>query len=200
MTRGFVYFAGHGKEIKIGKSKNPKQRMTELNGGNPRDIILYAQVATADYGDLERRMHEHFSECRIKREWFTLSHELRFVISELMKNLYPTELDLGIIIGEYTSYKHPIADNASLYRHTRSLELREQELWALSYAIRSLGMHNYPAFQDRYAEARQLVVPLLDNEVPMFIRKGSEPLEMATVKIETDKLPLVNINDSQDAA
>lgn len=193
MTRGFVYFAGHGKEIKIGKSIHPEKRIADLNGANPKEILLYAQVETADMGALEHQMHQHFKDCRIKREWFTLTHELKFIVSSLMLKIYPTELDLGIIMGEYKVYQNPIADNPSQYRHTRSLELSQQELWALSYAVHSLGMHDYPAFQERYREAQRLVMPLLSNEVPLFIRHGSDPLRMEIVEIETDAIPLTPI-------
>lgn len=201
MAKGFVYFCGYRKEVKIGKSAKPSSRIAQLNGANPEEVKLYVFVETADMGNLENQLHQHFRYCRKpgKREWYTLNHELRFIIGTLSIFANPSELQLGVIMGQYHAYQNPVADNPTLHRHSRSLELREQELWALSYAVRSLGMHNYPAFQERYNEARQLIAPLTALEAPLFIRKGNEPLRMEVAEIETDPIPLVNINDSADS-
>lgn len=201
MAKGFVYFCGYSKEVKIGKSKRTPKRMRELNGANPNEVQLYAEVVSFNMDELERRLHEHFKYCRKpgKREWYALNMELQYLIIGLQAIKYPTDLDVGMILGEFKARLNPIADNPTLYRHTRSLELSQQELWALSYAVRSLGMHNYPIFHERYMDAKMLVSKLLDGQVPMFIRKGNEPLKLAIAEIEPP-MPAPHLIEAIDEA
>lgn len=202
MAKGFVYFGGYGREIKIGKSIKPKARIDHINGANPNDVALYVVVASSNMHDLEQRMHQHFKYCRKpkKREWYALTPELQFVIMGLSKLVYATEFDLGVIFGEYKAYQNPIADNPTLYRRSKSMELAQEDLWAKDYAIRSLGMHNYPTFQERYAEAKAMIDELLPGELPMFVRKGSEPLTMAVALIEETLPPPTNVAATETEA
>ena len=66
----FTYLAvdGLSKDIKIGKTFNVKKRERDLRCANPR-LSIIACVK----GDIERCLHDKFSDKRISGEWFSLS-------------------------------------------------------------------------------------------------------------------------------
>jgi hypothetical protein len=66
----FVYFiqSGTAGPVKIGLSKAPTQRVSKLQTGNPRELILRHVIP----GDriVEDELHDRFKEARIRGEWF----------------------------------------------------------------------------------------------------------------------------------
>ena len=63
-----TYFIQRGKNgpIKIGKSKDPEARLKELQTASDEELHLLAVVS----GDIEKQLHEHFKNFRIRGEWF----------------------------------------------------------------------------------------------------------------------------------
>ena len=73
----YVYFiqAKKGGAIKIGHSKNPEQRLSQLQGANPDTLRLLA-IIEDDSCNLESELHDHFAKDNISGEWFKPSIEL----------------------------------------------------------------------------------------------------------------------------
>ena len=80
-NKGYVYFIVdyNKKEVKIGYSKHPQQRLKELSTGYPGKLEL-AKVIPGTVKD-ERKYHQIFCHSKICREWFTLTPEIEEFIN-----------------------------------------------------------------------------------------------------------------------
>lgn len=77
-----VYFVTDGSGfVKIGVAKNLRQRLREIQTGNPRDIrvlkVINVRNNSIDY-DMEKALHKYYKDARVKTingktEWFDLS-------------------------------------------------------------------------------------------------------------------------------
>ena len=64
-----IYFISDGVNIKIGKSKNPKKRVNQLQTSNTNKLqILYVLENVEDF--FEREIHQTCSRYHINGEWF----------------------------------------------------------------------------------------------------------------------------------
>lgn len=75
---GYIYFLRDpklGNEIKIGRARDIKHRVTSLNTGRPRDLEIIREVYSGDYKSLERKIHKYFKSKKIRREWFKIEKE-----------------------------------------------------------------------------------------------------------------------------
>lgn len=54
--------------VKVGGGRNPKQRLRELQTGQPMDLFLMWSVP----GDYEHALHARFAQYRFRGEWFDL--------------------------------------------------------------------------------------------------------------------------------
>jgi hypothetical protein len=77
----FVYFIRDGEYIKIGRTTNIKQRMSGLQGHNPRPLELLASVVALS--SLEPTLHFKFRHLRIRREWFRAEPDLLAFIAAI---------------------------------------------------------------------------------------------------------------------
>jgi hypothetical protein len=88
---GFVYVMRSGPHYKIGASKNPGQRLTQLQTQPPFEIEGVMGFETDDMLDLEHAIHEHFADKRVNGEWFLLDDAdvalLPWVADECRKKL-----------------------------------------------------------------------------------------------------------------
>lgn len=66
---------------KIGISKNPKQRLSALQTGNPELIVIVHEYETQYPYKLETALHNYFRIDKKQNEWFSLglNEELNFV-------------------------------------------------------------------------------------------------------------------------
>lgn len=82
-VRGVVYFITDEKReyIKIGRTTDLKNRLTQLQTGSPIDLILEYHVLSEDVVSTENKFHEKFNEHRKRGEWFVYSEEIRSFIS-----------------------------------------------------------------------------------------------------------------------
>lgn len=76
-----IYFVQNGDAVKIGVSKNPEQRMSELSVSSNGAIQLLA-VLDGGHGD-EKEFHRKFSRYLIRGEWFKYQGELAKFIATL---------------------------------------------------------------------------------------------------------------------
>lgn len=72
---GFVYVMRCGPHYKIGASKNPGLRLTQLQTQPPFDIEGVMGFETDDMLGLERLIHEYFADKRVNGEWFLLDDD-----------------------------------------------------------------------------------------------------------------------------
>lgn len=54
--------------LKIGRSKNPKNRIKQIQGSSVNSLVLLYSIEHK--GCLERELHKEFSQYRISKEWF----------------------------------------------------------------------------------------------------------------------------------
>ena len=71
----FLYFISNGAAVKIGISKDVKQRLAELQTSCPMDLTIVKVFHVANYPYLakasESKTHKHFKQFKIRGEWFT---------------------------------------------------------------------------------------------------------------------------------
>lgn len=91
----YVYFAQAGDVVKIGRSIDPAQRLSELQTTHPEEIVLVATVAT--HASLETAVHERFHHLRTRDtgEWFRLEPELVAFIRAIQQGANPVALLFG---------------------------------------------------------------------------------------------------------
>jgi len=77
--------------FKIGISRDVKGRLYALQGANPRELELFYCVPTTYAINLERTLHSHFNQYRMRNEWFNIPSEkvvecIDTIIPELLKS------------------------------------------------------------------------------------------------------------------
>jgi hypothetical protein len=75
-AKGHVYFilAKTSQMIKIGFSRDPQKRFTDLSTGSPEPLVLWGTVP-GSFG-AEALLHRRFNHLRIKGEWFKATDEV----------------------------------------------------------------------------------------------------------------------------
>lgn len=71
---GFVYCIRYGDNevYKIGKTTNPKNRISSLKTSCPMDLKIIYMTKCIDYDLCEKELHKLFENKRVNREWFAL--------------------------------------------------------------------------------------------------------------------------------
>lgn len=79
----WLYFVGcrDSGMVKIGITKKLKARMSALRNNSPVPVKLFHTICV--YPDVERDMHERFSESRQHGEWFKLTDDINRCIESL---------------------------------------------------------------------------------------------------------------------
>lgn len=74
---GFVYLvkAENTSYFKIGKSKHPHKRLTQLQTGSPIPLTIIERVFSLDCCNLENLLHDHYEAYQVRYEWFDLPDE-----------------------------------------------------------------------------------------------------------------------------
>lgn len=141
----FVYFiheeisAGNEPKVfKIGKtSQHPGDRCEQLQTGNPRKLVIYRWIETADeaHSKIEEQLHIENSGTHIRGEWFYISRDavdiacamiLSVYLGTSVSSDYPTwtEEDIltvqekRVVIGKYRGGKSP-----------RTARKKKKEFW-----------------------------------------------------------------------
>jgi hypothetical protein len=72
---GYVYLIGNDRFhwFKIGKSKTPEVRVTNLGVLLPFKIKVFAVWKAVDHSKMEAALHEIHADARINGEWFSFS-------------------------------------------------------------------------------------------------------------------------------
>ncbi|MCP4540114.1 MAG: GIY-YIG nuclease family protein [Chloroflexi bacterium] len=72
---GYVYLLQAGPYYKIGASQTVDKRIKQLSTIPPFEIELICAIKTNTMYELERELHERFSDKQVRGEWFTLNDE-----------------------------------------------------------------------------------------------------------------------------
>lgn len=86
-----VYFLYSAGKIKIGTTKNIDYRHGALSGASPLPVLCVCQFTGGRV--TERKFHEAFKADRLHGEWFTLSADMRGLITEHGNGLAEAEAD-----------------------------------------------------------------------------------------------------------
>jgi hypothetical protein len=70
---GYVYLAYSAGRHKIGRSKNPSDRIDHFDTQMPVEVSEVNCFEADDYVTAENRLHDYFQDSRVKGEWFDLS-------------------------------------------------------------------------------------------------------------------------------
>lgn len=72
---GFVYLIHNATQdtYKIGKSKDPVKRLSQLRTSSPDEIAIVCTIETSDMDRLEGELHQEFADKHIRGEWFRLT-------------------------------------------------------------------------------------------------------------------------------
>ena len=63
------------KYTKIGIAKNIKQRMSNIQNGCPFTLSLYIGAHAPNVREIEKYLHDYFSDKNIRGEWFCFNDE-----------------------------------------------------------------------------------------------------------------------------
>lgn len=72
----YMLAASGGNFYKIGRTKCPKQRFSNLQTACPFDLILIAGIRTPSAILVESHYHDLLAEYRVKGEWFQLPDDV----------------------------------------------------------------------------------------------------------------------------
>lgn len=75
LSPGFVYILKAGPFYKIGKTKQPNNRIKSIATQMPFEIVPIAIIPTLNDKSLEKMLHTAFRLSRANGEWFTLSSD-----------------------------------------------------------------------------------------------------------------------------
>lgn len=78
--QSFIYFARAGNKVKIGISKDPRQRLGSIKTGSSSKVRIY--YVTPGTREDERRLHQQFSEYRVNGEWFLFAAPIKDWIAQ----------------------------------------------------------------------------------------------------------------------
>jgi hypothetical protein len=71
----FVYFALSGRRVKIGISKNPRERLKSIRTGSYSKVNIY--YVTPGGREKEKELHALFAQYRVNGEWFIYAKEIQ---------------------------------------------------------------------------------------------------------------------------
>lgn len=75
----YVYFIGSERLVKIGRSREPLERIRSLQTGHVETLALLLVIPN---GEREREFHQRFSHLRARGEWFERGDDLMRFIEE----------------------------------------------------------------------------------------------------------------------
>ena len=78
----FILNCSTGADVKIGKSSNPKKRLSVIQPGNHSKLVILAILEE----DIEKELHIKFKEYHSFGEWYRFEGELKNYISSLVQD------------------------------------------------------------------------------------------------------------------
>lgn len=135
-----VYFIKHGKRIKIGVSRNPRERLKDIAIHLDKPPKLLGSIE-GSY-QLEKHIHAVLSNFRIGGEWFLDCADVRDVMNK-------------VLVGDKLGFKQPEPKKFVPVEKQRTYE-EFVELW--NFVAKMMWPENHP---DKFAEETE--IPLEDS-------------------------------------
>ena len=85
-----IYFIKSGNYVKIGYSKEPKQRLKELQTANPLKLTLMGTIP-GTYST-EKALHSLYNKYKKRGEWFNCKKDLSLCVEALKKGYKATDI------------------------------------------------------------------------------------------------------------
>ena len=86
MENNYIYFLHSDHGVKIGKSKDPESRASELMTQMPFKVNKKEIFSVNEMEEAEKYLHIHFESSRLNGEWFDIDEEnheeARFILNE----------------------------------------------------------------------------------------------------------------------
>ena len=82
----YVLACNDFKYLKIGMTKNLKQRMSNLQSGCPFDLFLFLTIRTNQPREVETYLHNELSRFRVRGEWYSLNDEQLLFLEKFSRN------------------------------------------------------------------------------------------------------------------
>lgn len=139
MTTRYVYFirpVGLDGPVKIGCSEAPKRRLASLMSWSPLELELVAAVPGGF--DLERNIHECFSDLHSHREWFKASPRLTAALLKIASGV-PVESAIDLTKRSGPVLRKPCGGSAWSARTRQKMSV----LHRIRGAVGKLGLDNY---------------------------------------------------------
>lgn len=137
MARETVYFiSSENGPIKIGKAKNVMSRLSALQTSNPETLSILGILFGKE--GIERRIHEQFSDLRLKGEWFKREVPL---IEFISKNTVPVEAATishreGQLVERVKKLEESLANNCAKLRSDIYFEVSKELIESVSAKYR----------------------------------------------------------------
>ncbi len=94
-----------GGHIKIGRSKDPFKRITELSTGSPLKTKLLLVIPNR--GCMEKRLHKWFEDQRCNGEWFVMNDRMVRFIDYLTRKLADTPMEELVAVAQAAKIPRP---------------------------------------------------------------------------------------------
>lgn len=86
---GYIYIVESGGYHKIGKAMSVRNRVGELQVGNPNPIQIVLQKEVVNVGQIEKDLLDLFKDKKVRGEWFQLTDEdIKLIDKILTQTIY----------------------------------------------------------------------------------------------------------------
>jgi hypothetical protein len=130
-----LYFIAAGGRLKIGRSKDPFQRVKTIQTGNPEPcrVLLALDLDNAEL--VEAILHERLSHARKEGEWFEVTFERAFneLVEARPQMVFRGQKELGLVSPRQPELEECVDEFRSWWSTEIDPEWVETELLSLPY-------------------------------------------------------------------
>jgi len=185
-----VYFILDKKSaaVKIGKSNNIEERISDLQTGNPNLLTVeyFIECKSEEHSfELEKKLHKKFERLHITGEWFKFDIDLfNYIISESTKFVSKEKrnlLKINTLFGEKELFGSKNSPSCYFYPSlTAQIMHNFEESVKLKVPFRNM---KYPTY------GKSLLLPYSDKKDRVFIssKKHEENMELNRFKTTKDE-------------
>ena len=95
---GYIYLLKSNGLYKVGRAKNPKDRLKTYKTENPFGIEIVHQERVFDYESIEITLHKHFAhKLKLGKEWFELEEDDIVFVKDFLRESNEEEEVAGLL-------------------------------------------------------------------------------------------------------
>lgn len=88
-----IYVIQQGKYYKVGRAKNPKSRLIELQVASPIKLVLVESYGVKREKLIEKRIHQILDDVNTSGEWFLCGIErIRYAVKDAIRDFDPQKI------------------------------------------------------------------------------------------------------------